>query len=64
MEEFKSLYDFLERPAGSELGLQVMKAARSIKIPIQKRYIKNLKYEGYVLLYPENWLIGYFKDKK
>ena len=64
MEEFVSLYDHLGRAAGKDLGNQVAKAASTIKIPIQKKYVKNLKYEGYVLLYPKNWLIGYFETNK
>lgn len=61
MEKFVSLYDYLGKPAGKELGRQVNIAAKSSKIPTQKRYVANAKYRGEVILYPENWLAGYFQ---
>jgi len=60
MEKFISLYDYLSnKAAGAELGKQVAKAAKAMKIPIETRYVKNEKYEGNVVLYPEYWLSGY-----
>jgi hypothetical protein len=60
MEKFISLYDYLgNKAAGAELGKQVAKAAKAMKIPTETRYVKNEKYEGNVVLYPEYWLSGY-----
>lgn len=59
-EQFVSLFEYLGRPAGSALGKQVAEAATANKIPMQTRQITTKTYSGQVMLYPENWLIGYF----
>ena len=59
-EKFISLYDYLGRPAGSALGKQVVEAASKLKIPMQIRHVSTSRYTGPIMLYPENWLIGYF----
>jgi hypothetical protein len=60
MEKFLSLYDYLGKPAGKELGLKVSNDARAIGIPSRVKQVSNPKYTGEILMYPENWLIGYF----
>jgi hypothetical protein len=62
MEKFKSLFEYLGKPAGKELGGQVFKAASGIGIPIHTIEIDNRKYSGRISTYPENWLIGYFQS--
>lgn len=59
-EKFVSLYDYLGRPAGSALGKQVAEAAAKLKIPMEIRHVSTARYTGPIMLYPENWLIGYF----
>jgi len=59
-EKFISLYDYLGRPAGSTLGKQVADAASKSKIPMHIRHVSTARYTGPIMLYPENWLIGYF----
>ena len=59
--EYLSLYDFLGKPAGFELGGQVAKAAHTQKIETQEREISNPKYTGKVHLYPKDFLENYFK---
>ena len=59
-EKFISLYDYLGRPAGSALGKQVAEAASRLKIPMSIRLVSTATYTGPIILYPENWLIGYF----
>lgn len=57
-----SLYDFIGYPAGPILGKKVYEAFR-IKFPNitpAKRVIKNKNYEGFVDLYPEEFLAEYF----
>ena len=60
MEKFMSLYDYLGRAAGRELGDQVFRAARASKIPVQFKEVSTPAYKGKIMMYPENWLIGYF----
>jgi hypothetical protein len=60
MEKFMSLYDYLGRPAGSNLGEQVFRAASVSRIPVKTKEVTTPKYKGKIMMYPENWLIGYF----
>ena len=60
MEKFMSLYDYLGRPAGSDLGNQVFRAASASKIPVKTKEVTTQVYKGKIMMYPENWLIGYF----
>lgn len=60
MERFLSLFDYLGKAAGPELGKQVEAAARASRIPVQYKQISNTVYTGKINMYPENWLIGYF----
>ena len=61
MEEMLSLYDYLGKPAGAELGKQVANAASANKIRIDAKYVSNPKYSGEILMYPKEWLDKYFK---
>jgi len=61
--EYKSLYDYLGRAAGSELGKQVAEAAMRDGIKLQTRQVSNPKYEGVVMLYPSDWLSNYFNPE-
>ena len=60
MEKFMSLYDYLGKPAGSNLGEQVFRAASVSRIPVKTKEVTTPKYKGKIMMYPENWLIGYF----
>jgi hypothetical protein len=60
MEKFMSLYDYLGKPAGSDLGEQVFRAASVSRIPVKTKEVTTPKYKGKIMMYPENWLIGYF----
>ncbi len=60
MEKFMSLYDYLGRAAGRELGDQVFRAASVSRIPVKTKEVTTPKYKGKIMMYPENWLIGYF----
>lgn len=59
--EYLSLYDFLGKPAGKELGGQVAQAAYQGGIKSQNREISNPKYTGIVHLYPKDFLDFYFR---
>jgi len=55
-----SLYDYLNRAAGSELGKKVAAAASEQGVPIEEKEIQNPKYEGKILMYPREFLDKYF----
>ena len=59
--EMMSLYDYLGRAAGMQLGEQVAKVATASGVPMDTRYVSNDKYTGNVTLYPEAFLELYFK---
>jgi len=59
--EYLSLYDYLNTPAGMELGLEVKKYADENDIPTKTREISNPKYQGKVILYPKDFLDLYFR---
>jgi len=59
-----SLFDYLGRPAGGELGKQVYNTAVGLKVPVETRHISNRKYTGEVMLYPEGFLKEYFENKQ
>ena len=58
--EMKSLYEYLGRAAGSELGKQVATAAGKAKVKITSHYVENSKYKGEILKYPVSFLNEYF----
>jgi hypothetical protein len=58
-----SLYDYLGRAAGSELGKQVADTAVKLKETIEKRHVSNPSYTGEVLLYRREFLDEYFGNK-
>lgn len=60
MEEMKSLYEYLGRAAGSDLGKQVAAAATRAKVRIDSHEISNSKYTGTILKYPVSFLNEYF----
>lgn len=60
MEKFLSLYDYLKKPAGRELGVRVSQAAQEANIPIQNKSVSNSIYSGPIQMYPESWLDFYF----
>jgi hypothetical protein len=55
-----SLYDYLGRAAGSELGQRVAAAATQNKVKIETRQVSNAKYTGDVMLYPKAFLDQFF----
>lgn len=58
-----SLFDYLGRPAGGELGKQVYDAAYQLKVPVETRHVTTKTYTGDVMLYPEGFLKEYFENK-
>ena len=60
--KYLSLYDYLGKPAGRQLGKEVAAAASKAGIKLQTREISNPGYEGIVYLYPEDFLEFYFRE--
>lgn len=60
--EYLSLYDYLGKAAGGELGKQVASAASKADIKLETRDVENPKYKGKVLLYPKDFLEFYFRE--
>ena len=67
MEEQKpymmSLYEYLGRAAGPELGKQVADTAVKLRETIQEQEVSNPKYTGKVKLYRREFLDEYFGKK-
>ena len=59
---YLSLYDYLGKAAGEELGKKVADAASKIGLKLETREISNPKYTGKVLLYPKDFLEFYFRE--
>ena len=59
-----SLYDYLGRAAGAELGAKVNTYATIRKQKFEQRDVKNSAYVGKVFLYNEEFLDEYFKVEK
>ena len=58
-----SLYEFLGKPAGNDLGKKVYLAARSKGTSFSQREVSNPKYTGMVMIYPESFLKEYFNSE-
>lgn len=58
-----SLYEFLGKSAGNDLGKKVYLAARSKGANFSQREVSNPKYTGMVMIYPESFLKEYFNSE-
>ena len=58
-----SLYDYLGRAAGKQLGAEVCATATALREVIEDRYVENPAYRGNVHLYRREFLDEYFKKK-
>lgn len=55
-----SLFDYLGRAAGADLGKKVYLAARAKGASYSQREVSTKSYTGMVMLYPESFLNEYF----
>ena len=62
-DEMLSLFDYLGRPAGSDLGAAVWQAAKAQKIKPENREVHTKNYSGQILMYPKWFLDSYFGKK-
>lgn len=58
----KSLFDYLGRAAGKQLGLEVATYAKQQKTQIETRQVSNPVYSGNVNLYTEDFLLSFFNN--
>ena len=58
-----SLYEYLGRAAGSELGKEVAEVAVKLRETIKEHEVSNPKYTGKVKLYRREFLDEYFGKK-
>lgn len=58
---YKSLYEYLSRPAGPELGKEVWLAAKEAGVQADSHEVSTPKYTGIILKYPISFLDEYFK---
>jgi hypothetical protein len=58
-----SLYDYLGKAAGRDLGTKVYQTASSQKIKVEEKHVSNPVYSGKILMYPKSFLDEYFKVK-
>ncbi len=56
-----SLYDYLGKAAGRDLGNQVYKAASAQKVKVTEKQVSNPAYSGKILMYPKSFLDRFFK---
>jgi hypothetical protein len=64
MEEYKSLYEYLGKKAGKELGKLVYQTAKFDGVKLKQQEISNPVYTGNVMMYPVEWLDKYFNKVK
>jgi hypothetical protein len=58
-----TLYEYLGKPAGRDLGREVCRKAVDLGEPIEERFIENSKYKGNVHAYRYEFLLKYFENK-
>jgi 7-cyano-7-deazaguanine synthase len=61
--QFISLFDYLGKAAGSELGREVAYAASLENIPYNIKEVRNTVYSGKIMMYPKTFLDKFFKQK-
>jgi hypothetical protein len=62
--EMLSLYEYLKRPAGSQLGEQVAAYAKLRKAKFGTKSVSNPAYQGEVMVYTKEFLDECFNAKK
>ena len=59
-----SLYDYLGKSAGRDLGKQVAEYAKIKNSKCETRHISNVKYTGHIMLYDKEFLDEFFKVRE
>jgi hypothetical protein len=58
--KYYSLYEYLGKAAGPDLGTKVNAVAIDKRQPIVKQYVENPVFKGKVMCYTKNFLDSYF----
>jgi hypothetical protein len=58
--QMMSLYEYLGKAAGAELGKEVAQYATALRAKMDKRKVNTLTYKGDVILYERQFLDQYF----
>tara|TARA_B100000768_G_C11168385_1_gene327580 strand:+ start:222 stop:479 length:258 start_codon:yes stop_codon:yes gene_type:complete len=63
---YMSLYDYLGRAAGADLGKEVFEAVKKTKefVKVDSKEVDTPYYKGKVLTYPKWYLDAYFDNKQ
>ena len=56
-----SLFDYLGRAAGSELGKKVNAYSQIREAQVSQRYVENPQYKGKIMLYTKEFLDEFFR---
>jgi hypothetical protein len=56
---YQSLFEYLRKPAGPELGKRVYAEAKRRRIKVSPRQVNTRKYKGTILTYPVSFLDSY-----
>ena len=59
-ETMLSLYDYLGRAAGPDLGKKVAAAAVRAGVLCEVKHVNNPQYDGKIMMYPKGFLELYF----
>lgn len=59
-DQMMSLYEYLGRAAGGQLGSEVFRAAKAHGVPFDQQMVSTKTYSGKVMLYPRTFLQEYF----
>lgn len=62
--EMVSLFDYLGRAAGTDLGAKVYQASTRLKEKVETREVRTKTYTGRVMLYRKQFLEEYFDIKQ
>ena len=55
MDKMMSLFEYLGKAAGTDLGKKVYLAARAKGASFSQREVSTKSYTGMVMLYPKSW---------
>ena len=64
MDEYLSLFDYLGKAAGRELGKEVTNEAIKFNVQTKIREVSNQTYKGKIMLYPKSFLETYFNNRQ
>jgi hypothetical protein len=64
MDEYLSLFDYLGKAAGRELGKEVNNEAIKFNVQTKIREVSNQTYKGKIMLYPKSFLETYFNNRQ